>query len=79
MAYALDENGKINTSFKKQKFKTYKKGKNYLIKETINFSGKIGFSISANDYLNATRNTQGIYSVKLFLDDSLIYSHQMRL
>ncbi len=77
MAYALDEDGKINGSFKKQKFKVYKKGSNYFINKTINYSGKIGFSINANDYLNATRNTQGIYSVKLFLDDSLIYEHHL--
>jgi len=77
MAYALDKDGKINNTFKKQKFKIYKKGSNYFIKKTINYSGNLGFSINANDYLNATKNTQGIYSVKLFLDDSLIYEHNL--
>lgn len=77
MAYALDENGRINSSYKKQKFKTYRKGSNYYIKGIINYTGKIAFSFSANDYLNATKNTQGIYSAKLFLDDSLIYEHEI--
>jgi len=77
IAYALDENGKINKTYKKQKFKTYRKGANYFIKGIINYTGKIAFSFNANDYLNATKNTQGIYSVKLFLDDSLIYEHEL--
>jgi len=77
MVYAFDENGKINGLSNKQKFKTYKKGTNYYLKNTINYSGKIGFSFNANDYLNATKNTQGIYSVKLFLEDSLIYEHEI--
>lgn len=75
MAYALDENGKINNIYQKQKFKTYKKKYSYYIKQTINYTGKIAFSFNANDYLNATKNTQGIYSVKLFFDNSLIYEH----
>jgi murein DD-endopeptidase MepM/ murein hydrolase activator NlpD len=65
MAYALDDNGKINSTYKKQKFKTYRKASNYFIKGIINYTGKIAFSFNANDYLNATKNTQGIYLVKL--------------
>ncbi len=77
MAYAIDENGKINETYKKQKFKIYKRKYSYYINKTINYTGKIAFSFSANDYLNATKNTQGIYNVKLFLDDSLIYEHEL--
>ncbi len=76
-AYAIDENGRINNSFKTQKFKVYKKGSNYYLNKVISYSGKIGFSIRANDYLNATKNSQGIYSVKLFNDDELVYSHKL--
>jgi len=77
IAYASDKSGKINNSYKKQKFKVYKKGSSYYINKTIKYSGKIGFAIRANDYLNAVKNSQGIYSVKLFYENELIYSHKL--
>ncbi|MCF6365685.1 MAG: M23 family metallopeptidase [Bacteroidales bacterium] len=76
-AYAIDENGKINNSYKKQKFKVYKKGNTYYINKIIKYTGRIGFAIRANDYLNSVKNSQGIYSVKLFYDNELIYSHKL--
>ncbi len=75
-AYALDENGNIGNSGKKQFFKVYKKGGNYFINKVIYYTGKLGISVRANDFLNATKNTQGIYSLKMFFDGKQIYSHK---
>ncbi|MEO8168967.1 MAG: M23 family metallopeptidase, partial [bacterium] len=45
--------------------------------ETLHASGTFGFSVDARDRINFSRFRNGVYSHKLFLDDSLIYSVQL--
>jgi hypothetical protein len=76
-AFALSENGTINNTSKKIILKPVKKGNNYFINELVEYSGNLGFAIRANDYMNSVKNSQGIYSLKLYVDDELIYHHQL--
>jgi len=46
-------------------------------KNSIYVSGKIGFGIETFDYLNGSRNKCAVYSIELFIKDSLTYSHQI--
>ncbi|MBI9035447.1 MAG: M23 family metallopeptidase, partial [Bacteroidales bacterium] len=45
--------------------------------DTIRVQGKFGISISTYDQLNGAPNKNGIYKIKLFKDDSLVYSHNV--
>lgn len=45
--------------------------------DTVNVSGNIYFGIEAIDQQNDSQNQNGVYSVKLLIDSSLVYSHQM--
>lgn len=47
------------------------------INDTITAWGSIGFSIKADDYMDNTRNRYGVYSIKLFVDDSLRFESRM--
>jgi hypothetical protein len=46
-------------------------------KDSLNVSGNIGFGIETFDYLNGSNNKCAVYSIELFIKDSLIYSHQI--
>ncbi len=45
--------------------------------DTIEVSGSIGFGIKTYDLLNDTYNRNGVYSIKLWIDSNLIYSHRL--
>jgi len=40
-------------------------------------SGRIGFGIRAYDFLDGSPNWCGLYTVKLYIDNTLMYHHQM--
>ncbi len=73
----LKNNSTVNYSDKKQNFKVYYKNGKYFIPKLINTSGDFGIEINANDYMNYVRNTQGIYSVKMFVDDTIYFSYKI--
>lgn len=45
--------------------------------DTIEVSGDISFGISSFDLLNGAHNKNGVYSIDLFIDTLLVYSHKM--
>lgn len=45
--------------------------------DTINVSGDIFFGIEAIDQQTDSKNSNGVYSVKLLIDSVLVYSHKM--
>ncbi|PID88110.1 MAG: hypothetical protein CSB06_01325 [Bacteroidia bacterium] len=54
------------------------KGKDrYYISETIDFDGQTAVAFEAYDYMNDVRNTQGIYSIRMFVDQELYYEHRL--
>ena len=77
IAYPLSEGSEVDGIKANKKYKLQKTGLNYTIKDVIQYSGKIGFSIHANDFMNQVSNQQGIYSLKMYVDDQLWYSHSL--
>ncbi len=48
-----------------------------VLPETLHVFGAFGFSVDARDRINNSRFHNGVYSHKLFLDDSLVYAVQL--
>ncbi|UCH15351.1 MAG: M23 family metallopeptidase, partial [Bacteroidales bacterium] len=46
-------------------------------KDSIKVNGNIGFGIETFDYLDGSHNRCGVYSIELFINDSLVYSHKI--
>jgi len=70
-------NGAVNESSKEQLFKVLKVGKEFSLNHKIKAFGEIGFGIHTIDKLNGAGNVCGIYSIELFIDDSLYFFQQM--
>jgi len=70
---SLVNNQNVPASFEVQGW-----GKTYRLKniDTISVSGNIALGISVHDLLNDAPNKNGIYAVKLFIDNNLAYAHQ---
>lgn len=49
----------------------------YIIPQTIRIHGDVGFGIDAEDRSNGNWRETGIYRMKFFIDDSLIYSMEL--
>ena len=45
--------------------------------DTIEVSGDIGFGIETYDLLNGSHNKNGVYSISLKIDSTIIYSHRL--
>lgn len=69
-------NGKWNT-----KYPVSVTGKNGIYKRAyqipIKVSGDIGIGVEVEDRINGSGNRNGIYSIRLFVDDKLYFSHEM--
>ncbi len=68
-------NGKHNDAKLRLK-RTNGVGKVFRSPDTIRVSGEFGLAVSTYDQLNGAPNKNGVYQVKLFLDDSIVYSHR---
>lgn len=78
--YPVTSSSTVNSKTKRVGFKTvYKGGGTYVLKgnQSITAGGTIGFGIEAYDQLDGAYNKNGIYSIELFIDDELHYSHKM--
>lgn len=77
--YPTDENSSVNHRNEILEMKVQGKGlKNRPRKnDTIVVSGNIGFGIKTYDLLNDSYNRNGVYSIKLWIDSNLIYSHRL--
>ncbi|MBM2839802.1 MAG: family metallopeptidase [Bacteroidetes bacterium] len=51
--------------------------KQYKISETLQLTGEIGFGINVTDRSNGSGYKHGVYSHRLFIDDSLLYTVQL--
>ncbi len=75
--HALDPDKVV---LKKQNFQTKYKGKGVytLNNKTISFPAwNIGLAVHSFDKMDGGKNTNGIYSLKMFVDDSLYYGFEM--
>ena len=79
MVYPISEDASVSGKQIPQRFETVLAGNAYLIKAnpTIQVFGKIGFGIQSIDLLDGSANKCGIYSLKLAIDNELIYSFTM--
>lgn len=77
--YPLDETSFVNYQSNYKSFAVYGGGGKYTLGKTslITVYGSIGFAFDGIDRLNMQDNPCGIYSVELYVDSQLIYSHEL--
>ncbi|MCK4406543.1 MAG: M23 family metallopeptidase [Bacteroidales bacterium] len=77
--YPLNKNSRVNDSITPVEYKIAGWGLKHYIEnnDTIHVSGEIAFGIQTYDLLNDVNNKNGVYSVKLFVDSMLYYSHNL--
>lgn len=63
---------------KPKKLHLQSKGNNlYLAKDTLHFSGKLGFGLDGVDFISGSWSRCGLYSLKMFVDGTLSYFLEM--
>lgn len=79
MVYPLSEEASVSGKQTPQKFEIIKSANGYQLKvnQPIQVFGKIGFGVQSVDLLDGSPNKCGIFSLKLTIDDQLIYSFSM--
>jgi hypothetical protein len=79
IVYPVSDDASVSGKHAAQKFETIAKGNAFQLKvnQIIPVYGKIGFGIQAVDQLDGSPNKCGIYSIKLYIDNELIYSFTM--
>ncbi len=77
MGYPLDDFSQINqyNTPVKLTFKPISKG--VLLANKIKASGLIGFGVNAFDRQDAAWNKNGIYNLKMLVNDALVYEHEV--
>lgn len=77
--YPTSDDASVSGKQSRQRFETIKTGNNYQLKinKTIPVYGEIGFGIQSIDLLDGSPNKCGIYSIKLSVDNRIIYSFKM--
>jgi len=77
--YPVNENSSVNKRPKTLDIEVKGWGLNHKIVkyDTLQVSGKIGFGINAYDLQDDSNNKNGVYSIQLWIDSTLIYSHQL--
>ncbi|MCD6112225.1 MAG: M23 family metallopeptidase [Bacteroidales bacterium] len=78
--YPYGNNSFVNGKNSPETFSLRGWGPKYHLKnnDTISVSGNIFFGIKTYDILNNASNQNGVYSVKLFKDSVLCYSHRLK-
>jgi hypothetical protein len=79
VVYPLSDDASVSGKQIPQKFEIIPSGNTYHLKvdQIIPVSGKIGFGIQTVDLLDGSPNKCGVYSIKLSIDNELIYSFTM--
>lgn len=79
MVYPVSEDAGVLGKQVSQRFETILVGNAYQLKNKMPIVvwGKIGFGLQALDFLDGSPNKCGIYSLRLSVDDELIYSFAM--
>ena len=74
--YPLDANSTVNNRPEPIYIPAQKTGATYGLISSPIVSNKIGFGIETVDYLNGSSNRCGVYNIKLFVDEKLIFEQQ---
>jgi len=76
MVYHVSDDAGVSGKQQPQRFEIIRTGDNYQLKSKLPIAvwGKIGFGLQAIDLLDGSPNKCGIYSLKLSVDNLLIYS-----
>lgn len=79
MVYPLSDDASVSGKQTPQRFEILKSANGYQLKvnQAISVFGKVGFGVQSVDLLDGSPNKCGIYSIKLTVDDQLIYSFKM--
>lgn len=79
MVYPVSEEASVSGKNQSQRFEIVQAGGKYTLKnnQPISVWGKIGFGIQAVDLLDGSPNKCGIYSLKLSVDNEVIYAFTM--
>ena len=79
MVYPVSDDAGVSGKQQPQRFETMLTGNSYQLKNNLPIPvwGKIGFGLQAIDLLDGNPNKCGIYSLKLSIDNELIYSFTM--
>lgn len=77
--YPMDKGSHINGKTERFVSKLVRDGDIYTIPygTTVNGSGSLGISVEVFDYLDGAYNRCGIYSLEMYVDNRLSYSHVM--
>lgn len=77
--YPSGPGSQVDGSFHAQDFYPEFNGKAYSFKnrDTISASGKILFGINTYDPFNGGLNKNGVYTIRLFVNDNLVYGHEL--
>ena len=63
----------LNNTNKHQTFDVIKKENNYFVDDTLHTNGDFGIGISTYDKSNYAYNKNGVYSIKLYVDEKLTF------
>jgi murein DD-endopeptidase MepM/ murein hydrolase activator NlpD len=77
MAYAIDEDSRINQANKNQVIHIKKTAPGKYISNRILASGRIGFGINVYDQLNNAYNKNGVYSIEMLVNGKRVYYHDL--
>lgn len=79
IVYPVDEHGHVNGTSKRVSFQIVKDKGYYTIPwgSKIHASGNLGISVEVFDYLNGASNRCGVYTLEMYVDEQLTYSHVM--
>lgn len=79
MVYPLSDEASVAGKGQSQRFETVLVGNSYQLKNNVPIPvwGKVGFGIQAIDLLTGSANKCGIYSLKLSVDNEVIYAFTM--
>lgn len=73
--YPINNQSMVNQSFEPIYLSVDKKNNDYILNTTPMVHGKIGFGIETIDHLNGSHNRCGVFDINLFIDSSLIFTH----
>lgn len=75
--YSKSSNTQIDGQNSDKLYKVTGKYGEYSIDDTIKVSGPYALGVHTYDLLNGANNKNGVYSIEVFIDDQLLYSHKM--
>lgn len=77
--YPLTENNRYLAETQKKLYPIKASNGNYYLSpnQTLKLGHKTGFGVRVHDFMTSSPNRVGVYRLEVFLDSSLIYSHQL--